>query len=462
MFSDISSSPSAASPPGDAYPVAIVGGGFSGTVVASLLARSGLSVILVDGSAKVGRGTAYSTTEPAHLLNVPAERMSAFVDDSDDFLRAIADEGGGPNTFAPRRRYGEYLRAIFDQAIAGGLVKLVAANAVSATQDSGSWELVLDTGERLAASALVLATGNQPPAAVRGFDDFGPYFVANPWSADALAQIDTVARGGGDVLLIGTGLTMVDTVLSLEAAGFAGRITAVSRRGQLPQSHGDFEPARMAMADIPAGSLMSVWRWLRRRSAEIGWRSAIDSLRPHSQALWQSLPVADRRRFMRHARAWWDVRRHRLAPQVAKAVEILISANRLEIVAGKVESARTGESAIEVALRRRGQRAAEWRHFALVINCTGPLHAISRTTDPLLRSLFDGGLAKPDDLDIGLALGEGARVVGARNLWAVGTLTKGRYWEIIAVPDIREQAAAVAVGIVEDSKHVQTERNERA
>jgi uncharacterized NAD(P)/FAD-binding protein YdhS len=64
------------------------------------------------------------------------------------------------------------------------------------------------------------------------------------------------------------------------------------------------------------------------------------------------------------------------------------------------------------------------------------------TRDPLLRSLLDAGEVRADHLGIGLEIDGTCRA--GEHLWAMGPLTKGRYWEIIAVPDIREQAADVA------------------
>src|SRR6185503_18670421 len=136
--------------------------------------------------------------------------------------------------------------------------------------------------------------------------------VANPWGADARATVEDLAQSGGDALLVGTGLTMVDLVLSLDAAGHRGRILALSRRGQIPRSHADYEPAAVDAGEVPDGSVGAIWRWLRRRSAEVGWRAAVDSLRPHSHRLWQGLDTGEQWRFLRHARPWWDVHRHRI------------------------------------------------------------------------------------------------------------------------------------------------------
>jgi uncharacterized NAD(P)/FAD-binding protein YdhS len=185
-----------------------------------------------------------------------------------------------------------------------------------------------------------------------------------------------------------------------------------------------------------------LWRWLRRRGAEVGWRAAVDSLRPHSHAIWQSLSADEQRRFLRHARPWWDVHRHRIAPEVAATVARLVVEDRLDIVAGRLVRSRETSHGIDVEYRRRGATTAQSLTFSYAFNSTGPLHSITHSKDSLLRSLLDARQVRPDRLGIGLEVDEACRA--GESLWAMGPLTKGRYWEIIAVPDIRDQAAAVA------------------
>src|SRR5688500_11653262 len=301
-------------------PVAIVGGGFSGTMVAAQLARRGIGSLLIEGGGRTGHGVAYSTDESAHVLSVRAESMSAWPDDPDHFARSSGD----PKGFAERRGFGRYLRSILAEAVASGHVDVVEDRAVAAVPDADEWRIELEAGGTIVARALVLAIGNQPP------EPFADGIINNPWGDEAKAAAREAAASGGDVLLIGTGLTMIDTVLSLSAAGHRGRIVALSRRGQIPRAHADFAAAPVEAGELPAG-LMGQWRWLRRRSAEVGWRAAVDSLRPHSQALWQGLGLAEQQRFLRHARPWWDVHRHRIAPEVARQIVELVEIGRAHV-----------------------------------------------------------------------------------------------------------------------------------
>lgn len=429
-------------------PVAIIGGGFSGTILAAQLARRGIDCALIDGSGRMGKGVAYSTTEPAHLLNVRAEGMSAWAGDPGHFASHFQEQGGEPRGFAQRRLFARYLADIFAEAVASGHVKPTQSFAVAAERRDGKWHVQLDDGSAVEAEAVALAIGNQEPGSLTAFAHAGERYIANPWGASARRAVEDLAASGGAALLVGTGLTMVDLVLSLDAAGHQGDIVAVSRRGLAPRGHADFEPAPVEAEDVPHGNVGGLLRWLRKRSAQVGWRAAIDSLRPHSQALWHSLGTEQQKRFLRHARPWWDVHRHRIAPEVAATIARLIAEGRLQVMAGRVASASPRDDRLDVEILRRGAAEPQRRSFAYAFNCTGPLHSIEPTGDPLLRSLLDRGEACPDALGIGLAVDENSRA--GERLWALGPLTKGRYWEIIAVPDIREQAAAVAGDILQE------------
>jgi uncharacterized NAD(P)/FAD-binding protein YdhS len=396
----------------------------------------------------MGKGVAYSTTEAVHLLNVRAEGMSALAGDPGHFARRFETEGGDPRGFAQRRFFARYLAELLDEAVTSGCAQPVEATAVSGSREDDGWRVTFDDGSSLGAAALVLAIGNQEPESLAAFANVGARFITNPWGQAARKAVESLVETGEAALMVGTGLTMVDLALSLDAAGYLGRAVALSRRGLAPRAHADFDPAPVELDDVPSGSVRRLWHWLRKRSAQVGWRAAVDSLRPHSHPLWQSLDPNEQRRFLRHARPWWDVHRHRIAPEVGATIARMVAEGRLEIVAGRIISASEGPDGLHVEYRRRGSSATRSETFAYTFNCTGPLHSIERSKDPLLRSLLDAGQVTPDDLGIGLTVDGTCRA--GKHLWAMGPLTKGRYWEIIAVPDIREQAAAVADDIAKE------------
>lgn len=414
--------------------VAIVGAGYSGTIAAVEIARAapGAEVALIEKSGHFARGAAYGTTSPGHLLNVRARNMSALADEPMHFADWAAAEGFGPDDYVPRRDYRCYLARLLDDEAPG--TARVTGEAV-AVEDGG---VRLAKGELVECDSAVIAGGNFPsrlPAA------FGPKAIHDPWGPEGAAALGRAAALGGDLLLVGTGLTMVDMAVSLEEAGFSGRILAASRRGLVPRAH--ISPAAAPLGwEQPPARLGALVRAVRGREP---WRASVDGLRPHSIALWQGLSEAERRRFLRHLRPWWDVHRHRIAPRVAARIEAMRASGRLEVAAARI--ARVEGDVVTLARRGGGEIK---RRFDAVVNCTGPEGAVERIGDPLIVNLLASGRARPDPLGLGLDVDRDSRVLGSGaspGLYALGPLTKGIFWEIVAVPDIRGQAAAVAKAI---------------
>jgi uncharacterized NAD(P)/FAD-binding protein YdhS len=422
--------------------VAIVGGGFSGTMMAVELVRLGRSeIVLIERRMRPAAGMAYSTDEGAHLLNVRADNMSAFADAPDHFARwAVAKGVGRPDGFVRRRDYRRYLEEQLALAERSGKLQLVRDTAAGLAADVDGIVVSLASGGLIGADQAVLAGGNFPgrlPAAL-GLPE--ERLVHDPWSIDGVAAVKRLAaETDGELLLLGTGLTMVDTCLTLDQAGFAGRILALSRRGLVP--HAYQAQGAPPLSWQPPARLGDLMREIRRRSAESGWRPVIEGIRPHSIALWRGFTEAERRRFLRHARPWWDIHRHRIAPEVGARIARLREEGRLEVVAGRIARA-ADEGRLTIA--RRGGGVVE-REVTAAINCTGPAGDISRVDDPLIRRLLASGLARPDALGLGLEVDAASRVVGpAEGLYAIGPLTRGAFWEIVAVPDIRRQVRDVA------------------
>ncbi len=275
-----------------------------------------------------------------------------------------------------------------------------------------------------------------------------------PW-----LRVDRAAlRDLESILLLGTGLSMVDHVQSLVAAGYQGKIFAISRRGLLPFAHRPVEPAKINANDVPFGkSLVDVFSWFRKHAEEAeengsDWRAVLDGLRPYIQELWQSLSLEDQSRFVRHARPWWDVRRHRMAPKVATAIDDLLASGRLVIIAAKIVSVvphESGHNSIEVRYRRRGKRQIETLTVQGITDCTGFSVDMAKTSNPLVRNLLTQGLAQLDRLGLGFDVNTSAALIdrngqAAFDMFAIGPLTRGAFWEITGIPDIRLQCAQLA------------------
>jgi uncharacterized NAD(P)/FAD-binding protein YdhS len=447
--------------------LAIVGAGFSGTLLALHALRrapSGTDVLLIERSRRFGRGLAYGSGNPNHLLNVPTARMSAFHDRPADFLQWLhkqpAWQGSTGQCFVPRHAFGAYIRDLLKTElrrpdIASRLVLL--RGEVQCIRPLGAkLELQVDRDRLLSADIAVLATGNFPPEPPRVDDPRfydGTLYRADPWEPGALSGLDPAAP----VLLIGTGLTAVDTIISLLDLGHRGPITALSRRGLLPLQHAD-RPAlpRDAVPSFPTDAipLLRFMRGSARKAVAGGgsWQSTVDSLRPFTQDIWQSLPLRDRAAFLRHLRPWWDVHRHRMAPSVAERIAVARASGQLNVQAGRIQAYHpdsAGGVEVRFRLRPRDGGGEDALTVGRVINCSGPSCDYERTGDPLLRRLLDTGLARPDLLRLGLdvtstcALREASGAV-SRQLFAVGPITKAMFWEMTAVPDLRRQCELLA------------------
>jgi uncharacterized NAD(P)/FAD-binding protein YdhS len=437
--------------------VAIVGGGASGVLLAAHLLRgreADLDVFLVERRNQLGRGLAYATDLQDHLLNVRASNMSALPDDPGhfvDWLRARGVVIDDPAAyFAPRRVYGEYLQHLLEEARAGSASRLhvVDDECVALTRRAGRLELRLSDGSSLAAGRCVLATGHD------GVANRGHSLLA-PETGDRSALPDPSAS----VLLVGSGLSMVDTCLALLLGGHQGEILAVSRRGLLPAVHRNNRPIALQRSEVPyRRGPAHLMRWLRRlvRAAEAGggdWRDVLDGLRPHTQAVWQNWSIAHRRQFFRHVKAWWDVHRHRMAPRVSEQVSNAMASGQLRVIAGRINAVIPDEAGFTVELRRRDSRRVERVRVGQVYDCAGLIADPGKSTNPLIQSLLSSGLARTDALRIGLDVAIDGAVIGRNGsrsdlLYAVGPLTRGTFFEIEAIPDIRVQCQRLAATLL--------------
>ncbi|MBX3431361.1 MAG: FAD/NAD(P)-binding protein [Hyphomonadaceae bacterium] len=433
--------------------VVVVGAGFSGVAAATAIARSKRARVTLIGRDGFGRGLAYGTKDPSHLLNVRASNMSARADKADDFaLWLHSKTGKDPGVFATRSRYGDYVQSTLKQAqraamLSGGL-KCLEGDAVSCRAGSGWWNIELASGRGIEANGVVLALGNPPVSIPVVFSDASVPLV-DPWDAKAMQRI-----GKGDVLLLGAGLTMIDVALSLAARPRIQTIYALSRRGQTPRVHLDPpSPPPSTPLELPPNlsDALHLFRREVRAMSERGepWQLAVDRMRGATPALWGGLSVEQQRRFLRHLRVWWDVHRHRAAPEIFSRAQDLQNSGKLRVLAGEVVSAQKVGRHYEVFHRQRGGRARHRLEVAAVVNCTGANLDLTRSPDPLVQQMLAEGLARTHATGLGFDLDENARVLDARgqtqgSLYAIGPITAGAFWESTAVPEIRARAAAIS------------------
>lgn len=414
-------------------------------MLAAQLARRGVRSLLVEDR-RPGRGAAYSTDDPSHLLNVRAGNMSAWPDRPGDFAEALGSSAGEQDGFARRTDYGDYLAAALTEAEATGLASRIEGRAVRAQPNDAGWTVTLEGGREVGGRLLALATGNPLPAPIATDDRAKAFIVDDPWGAEGRARLASAADAHAPVLVAGMGLTMVDVVLSLRWRGHRGSITAVSRRGLLPRAHGAASPPPPVEPSEVPERLGPLMRWIRERAANADWRGVVDSLRPHSQRLWHGFTIEERSRFLRHARPWWDIHRHRLAPSVAARIDEAKAGGQLDLIAGRIDTVTPNGEVLQLAIRRRGDGTRIERRAALLVNCTGP-RGPRAEGDALFGQLIVDGLVAIDPLGLGFEVDEQDRLAGRTDAWAIGPPTKGRYWEMTAVPDIRVQAERVALSM---------------
>ncbi|WP_084724576.1 FAD/NAD(P)-binding protein [Streptacidiphilus melanogenes] len=441
--------------------IAVVGAGAAGTLTAMRLLRNAAEhrapacrVWLID-PAPTGLGLAFSTNEPHHLLNVPATNMSAHVDEPGHFVQWLSRHGHGDG-FVPRGRYGRYLADSLDEAAAlpgaPQLLRLhervVSVGHVDGDRDddrAAPVELTFGTGQVLSVHAVVLALGNFPPD-----DSWAPPalrdavgFFPDPWVAGLSAAVGDT----GDVLLVGTGLTMVDIAHTLQRPGRV--VHAVSRHGLLPQRHSDplVPPADRPDLEGPTGlaelrrAVLSHLSRCRRTHGD--WRPGMDSLRADTTALWQRLSPDDQARFMREDLRHWETHRHRIPPSSAEALQAAVDAGRVSLGRGTVTQATATSDGIRVVLDD-----ARTLSVTAVVNCTGSRTDLTRVDDPLVTSLLRSGFAQAAPLG-GFRTGSSGALLPAPGrtrapLWTLGSLRRGDLLESTAIPEIRRQADSIA------------------
>ena len=466
------------------YDVIIVGAGYSGTLVAVHLARAeaNLRIALIERGKSAGRGVAYGTTDPKHLLNVRADQMGAFPDDVGHFYRWLQlhqsnlDATGvtdlRPDAFIPRLVFGDYIEDLLREAceMSKGL-DLIHDEIVDITRENDdTFQLLSREGKKLRGVQVVLAVGNFPPGRHVGTDKASeqPWFSNNPYSAETRAEL----AEPGDILIIGTGLTSLDVLVTLAPIKQEGNIHILSRRGLFPQSHGAAAtyPSFFGFNHLPktAGELLrQVRRQAQIAAAEgIGWRPVVDSIRPFNQAIWQNLDYVEQKRFLRHLRSFWDIHRHRCAPQVLAVKERLEAEKRLICHRGHILDLRPVENYVEVTYRPR--RTQEKRTIVVrrVLSCTGPQSDYRKLDDRLVRRLLERNLLAPDPLRMGAYTDQDGRLLNQagepiHRLYTLGSPRMGFLYESIAVPELRGQASDLAKRILSCRRGAPNRRRSR-
>ena len=425
-------------------------------------------LILINGKRPLGRGVAYGTRRPEHLLNVAARNMSAFPDLSDHFLQWLRTRSEFDTVsdlelrerFMPRMVFGDYLKSLMHHHLQGVeedakvTAEFIDGVAVDVEVNGSSGVVLLEDGSRIDADRVVLASGNEPPAALPGSDllQDHPGWAGNPW----LPWHENLPGDEGTIVILGTGLTTVDSIISLRAMGWLGRIHAVSRHGWLPEAHfrgidyPDFPPPDVVLAELGLEKLRAL---LEEHCAKLRERGAnpaivVDKMRPHTQQVWKNFSNEERLTFARRDAARWNIMRHRIAPEIHAQVTGSQLTGQLQVHSANIVGVEAEGGKVKVNLEGKPSLTGD-----LVINATGPQTRFSASKSILLGKLLERGLISPDEMDMGIRIAEDHTVVTkdgneSEVLLALGPLLRGTLWETIAVPELRGQASRVAATLV--------------
>lgn len=454
--------------------LAVVGGGFTGASLALHLARekADLSIAFFEPRGRLGYGLAYDTADPLHRINVPAEKMTVFGDAPDDFLQWCLHEAG-VDEFDPDARgadghlypaRGDFGRYVEERLAAyPPRVETVPSAARVVERVSGGFRVEAANGQSLTARRLVLCNSHGSPQFPWATDNDvvgHPRRLDDPWKPEALGRIGT----RDEVLIFGTGLTMADTVVGLLDRGHVGPIRAVSRRGLLPRPHGcSYEP--VPVDPCPGGETPGPAKFLRiirsmLRDAEsrgMEWQPVIEGVRAALPTIWPQWSMRERRSVLRHLRPYWDTHRYRLSPQVLQVLADARSSGQLTVTAGSIVGVRldASEDRFRVGVRPRGSEEARTVSADSLVNCIGPVSDIRRSRDPLFSGLLQKGMIAADSLGLGVQVDQQCRVLDSDHevvpgLYAAGPLTRSVFGEVMGVPEIAAQTAALSRVIKRD------------
>lgn len=474
--------------------ITVIGGGASGTLLATnLLKYDGeerLEINLVEMRSKVGGGVVFSTDQDIHLLNVPAAKMGAFADDVEHFHRWLKenDYNYEPTSFVPRKIFGDYLRENLEDTIRNKSNNVTlnifddeAVDVVVDKKDEGGRmedevgtdfdpsafilppsgarkaQVILRSGDILYSEKVALAFGNflppHPSVEDKSFTSSPKYFQ-DPWRPDVFERIDK----DDSVLIIGTGLSMVDVTLQLATRGHQGHINAISTRGLLPAVHKLGFTYPSFYDEIKTSTkITEILKTVRRHAAAANedgsdWRAVIDSLRPHTQELWLNLPLPEKKYFMQHLSRYWNVSRHRMPPEAAEQLDELVGIGQLRLLKGRLQTIKAKEyGGFEICYQTIGvEHTVE---ADVIVNCIGSESKFDRLDSVLVQNLLAAGSVRVDDLRFGLDATPSGAIIDRSGqpseiMYTLGTALKGILWESTAIPEIRVQARDLAEKLI--------------
>ena len=450
------------------FSVVIAGGGFCGVMsLVNLIdqSKSKINITLINKGYPLARGIAYKTYSDLHLLNVETRNMSAFHDRPDHFLLWCLNQKNInfhkeelPFTYLPRNLYGIYLDEIFEEKIKNipGNITLQIIDDEVTDIEKNNHRLIVKTlsGKNISADKFIVATGNCEPGPPiiknLAFLKSKNYF-SNPWTEKAVLEIEEHQT----VLIIGTGLTMVDVIIGLREKNFNGKIITLSPHGYKILPHRKHLPQHYILNELtPPYTLENLFRLFYKHIREarkhgLSGETVVDAIRLRTQEIWQLLSLDDKKKFMMHLRHLWGVARHRLPIHIHEQIQQLIKEEKLEVIAGRLREITENENGFEIKIRKRKDQSELILKAKRIINCTGPETDIRKQKSPLFEALLNKRMIRPDALNLGIETTADGNIIDEKNMvsnqiFAIGSLLKGKLWESTAIPELRSQAHKMA------------------
>lgn len=476
----------------------IIGAGFAGSTVAMQLiqqAQTPLQIRLFERANQAQTGVAYADQGLDLLLNVPAGRMSLWPEQPQHFVAWLSQQvefSSFPmsqlvNMFVPRRCYGRYLQQQWQHSKQlanqkGIWLQLINADICQLRIQDGK---PLIFGQQLAghpapdptaprshwgSDVLILACGNERPADPAVLPDElrqHPAYRPDPWRAESYQGLSAESQ----VLILGNGLSMVDTLLALRQAGVRRSMLSLSPHGFAMLAHpttatSTTQSQRQLLPPTAATSPRQLLHWFQQQrkstQAKPDASQLQEALRPHSQRYWLQFSDWQKRQFLRHLRHRWGVLRHKLPPQMMATVCAAQQQGWLQIRAGQLQTVTACAEQLQVTWRQRGEQQLQQLRVDALFNCTGPATDYRHIPAHWLQQAIADGILAAGPLGQGLALastsardpapihapatlqladGQGRAQAG---LYAIGPVLRGALWETTAVHEIRQQAAFIA------------------
>jgi uncharacterized NAD(P)/FAD-binding protein YdhS len=457
--------------------ICIIGGGFSGISSAIQLIKktSNISITILDKNF-ISKGVAYNPYSNKLLLNVVTSKMSIFDDEPNDFLDWVMSKEPYKNedreilsqSFLSRKLYGEYLTETWEEYINIAINKNIKLNifndtAIDIAINNSIITITTKNNQKIISDYCILATGNDIPKNpnIKNNDFYySKHYFKNPWDINSVIDINNNLP----ILIIGNGLTMVDTVLGLIEKGFKGEIYSISPNGFNILSHKHIGLKYTKIND-ELNTKLSLYELVKLvnkhiknvRKYGISAEPIIDAIRPHVQEIWQNLSLSEKKLFMSRLRHLWGVARHRIPQHIQEKIQTLRLNNKLHIISGKLINMEDFYSYVGVEYIDKKRNAFNKLKVSRVINCTGPNTIIKdNPEDDFLKQCLIKGIIKQDELNLGICADTKTLKVKNNNdeihnnLFAIGTLLRGELWETTAINELRKQSEIIVNYIIKN------------